>query len=243
ASLAVHAGTLSVDRLELTAASQHLALAGRLGLRGPVDATLDWTDVDLGALCHLRGLECSGVTDGTVKVSGTAASPGLTLTARAGRVPFEKAPTTALALTGSYGDRVLSVRGAVTQAEAGRLDLSGALPIDLAWEGPRRDLSDAPVDLTVQTDGLDLAAVRLLAPDAVQQSAGRLVGNVRLRGPWLDLPADGTMSLRDGRLALRATGVTYDRVELMAIARGQTIEIESLRAHAGDGTMEGSGSL
>src|SRR5262249_13569994 len=84
---------------------------------------------------------------------------------------------------------------------------------------------------------------RLLAPDAVQQSAGRLVGNVRLRGPWRDLRADGTMSLRDGRLALWATGVTYDRVELMAIARGQTIEIESLRAHAGDGTMEGSGSL
>jgi translocation and assembly module TamB len=131
----------------------------------------------------------------------------------------------------------------VTQAEAGRLDLSGALPVDLAWEGPRRDLSEAPVDLTVQTDGLDLAVVRLLAPDAVRQSAGRLAGDLRLRGPWRDLRAEGTMSLHDGSLGLRATGVTYNQIEVAAVARGQTIAIESLRAHAGDGTVEGSGSL
>ncbi len=243
ASLTVRTGTLSVDRLELAAGSQHVAVAGRAGLSGPADAALDWTDVDVGALCRLRGLECAGLTGGTVKVSGTAASPSLTLTARADRITLEKAPTTALSFTGSYADRLLSLRGTVTQAEAGRLDLSGALPVDLAWEGPRRDLSDAPVDLGVHTDGLDLAVVRLLAPDAIQQSAGRLVGDARLRGPWRELRADGTMSLRDGRVRLRATGVTYDRIEVMAVARGQTIELESLRAHTGDGTVDGSGSL
>src|SRR5262249_34738961 len=170
ASLALHAGTLAVDRLELAAASQHIALAGRAGPSGPVDATLDWTDVDVGGLCRPRGLDCRGLTDGTVKLAGTAASPALTITARADRVTFEKVPTTALALTGSYGDRVLSVRGTVTQSEAGRLDLSGALPIDLAWEGPRRDLSGAPVDLSVPTNRLDPAVVRPLAPDPLPPS-------------------------------------------------------------------------
>jgi translocation and assembly module TamB len=243
ASLAYRAGTLFVDRFEVTADSQRITVAGRAGASGPADLSLEWTDVDLGALCKLRGLVCTGSTDGTVKVTGTAASPLLTLTARADRVTFEKAPTTALAITGSYGDRLLSVRSTVTQAEAGRLDLSGALPVDLAWEGPRRDLSDAPVDLTLQTDGLDLAVVRLLAPDAVRQSAGRLAGDLRLRGPWRDLRAEGTMSLHDGSLGLRATGVSYDQIEIAAVARGQTIAIESLRAHAGDGTVEGSGNL
>ena len=243
ASLAYRAGTLFVDRLELTAGSQRIAVAGRAGASGPADASLEWTDVDLGALCTLRGLACTGSTDGTVKVTGTAASPTLTLTGRADRVTFEKAPPTSVSITGSYGDRLLSMRGTVTQAEAGRLDLSGALPVDLAWEGPRRDLSDAPVDLTVQTDGLDLSVVRLLAPDAVRQSAGRLAGDLRLRGPWRNLQAEGTMGLHDGSLGLRATGVTYDHIEIAAVARGQTIAIDSLRAHAGDGTVDGSGNL
>src|SRR5262249_22319861 len=148
ASLAYRAGTLFVDRLELTADSQRIAVAGRAGTSGPADASLEWTDVDLGALCKLRGLVCTGSTGRTVNVPGTAASPILAVPARADRVTFEKAPPTALTITGSYGDRLLSVHGTVTQTEAGRLDLSGALPVDLAWEGPRRDLSSASVDLT-----------------------------------------------------------------------------------------------
>src|SRR5262249_6705697 len=62
ASLAVRTGTVSVDRLELAAGSQHVALAGRAGRSGPADATLDWTDVDGGALCRLQGLEGRGPT-------------------------------------------------------------------------------------------------------------------------------------------------------------------------------------
>jgi translocation and assembly module TamB len=243
AAFALTGGTLSVDRLQLGSGSRRIAVAGRAGLTGPADATAEWQDIDLAEICRLRDLTCTGTTDGSVKLTGTAASPTLSLTAHAGGLVVDQSPVTAFALTGTYGERSLSLRGTVTQQRTGALDVTGVVPVDLAWEGPRHDLGAAPVDLTVHTYGLDLSVARLLAPESIRQSAGRLVGDLRLRGPLDDLRADGSFGLRDGKIALAATGVTYEDIEIRASASGQKIELERVHARAGHGTVDGSGTM
>ena len=243
ATLALTGSTLSVDRLQLGSGSQRIAVAGRAGLTGPADASADWQDIDLAEICRLRNLTCTGLTDGSIRLTGTAASPALSLTAHAGGVVVEQSPNTTFAFTGTYADRALSLRGTVTQEQTGQLDVTGAVPVDLAWEGQRHDLGAAPVDVTVRTNGLDLSVARLFAPESIRQSAGRVVGDLRLRGPLDDLHADGSLALRDGKIALAATGVTYDDIEILASASGQKIELERVHARAGHGSVDGSGSM
>jgi autotransporter translocation and assembly factor TamB len=243
ATIALAAGTLSVDRLQLGSGSQRIAVAGRAGLTGPADASADWQDIDLAEICRLRNLTCTGVTDGSVRLTGTAASPVLSLTTHAGGVVVEQSPSTAFALTGSYADRSVSLRGTVTQEQTGQLDATGVVPVDLGWEGPRHELGAAPVDVTARTNGLDLSVARLFAPESIRQSAGRVVGDLRLHGPLDDLRAEGTFSLRDGKIALAATGVTYEDIEILASASGQKIELDRVHARAGHGTVDGSGNM
>jgi autotransporter translocation and assembly factor TamB len=243
AKLTVAGSAVAVDRLELTAGAQHVSVSGRAGLSGPADATLDWRDVDLTSLCGLRGLECAGRSAGTARLTGAAAAPRLSLSLRADDVTVERSPVTAIALSGDYADRALALRGTVTQSDAGRLDVAGSVPVDLAWDGPRRDLSNAPIELALRTDGLDLAIVRAFAPDTIREISGRLTADLRVSGPWNDLRADGPLGLDGGRLALYATGVTYEDITLDAVARGQTIEIETVRTRAGEGTLEGGGTM
>jgi len=243
AVLEVDGSTVTVDRLDLSADSGHLSARGRVGLSGPADASLDWKNVDLAWLCTLRGLECAGSADGTARLSGTADAPRLSLSLRADGVSVAKSPPSVVALTGEYAGQSLALRASVTQADAGRLDVNGAIPIDLAWERPRRDLSTAPIELAVRTDGIDLALVKMLAPDTVREIGGRLEADLRVTGRWDDLHADGSLDLAGGRLALYATGVTYEGIELSAVARGQSIEIRSVRARAGQGTLDGGGTM
>src|SRR5262249_44856801 len=90
ATLALAGGTLSIDRLQVGSGSQRIAVAGRAGLTGPADASADWQDIDLAEICRLRDLTCTGVTGGSVRLTGTAASPALSLTAHAGGVVVEQ---------------------------------------------------------------------------------------------------------------------------------------------------------
>ncbi len=243
ARLTLAGGTVAVDLLQLTADGQHVTLAGRAGGSGPADVTLEWREVALAPLCRLRGLACAGRTTGTARLDSVAADPRGTLAVRADELVVEDSPPSALTVTGEYAGRSLALRGALTHADAGTLDVAGTVPVDLAWDGPRRDLGGVPVELTVRTDGVDLALVRLVAPGQIRESEGRLVASLRLTGTWDDLRADGTLALRDGRLLLAATGVRYEQIELRAVARGDSIELERLTARAGDGTLEGSGTL
>ena len=236
-------GTLTAEGIVLAARNQRLRLDGYAGRTGPVDATLAWDDLDMALVCQLRGLDCAGRSSGSARVTGTAAAPRVTLGARAGGLTVAGSPVATAALDGDYGDRTLRLRGSVNQADAGTLAMTASVPVDLAWEGPHRDVSGTPVAVVLGTDGLDLRLLQLLAPDAIRRSAGRLTAELRLTGSWPAVRADGVARVSDGELALAATGVTWKDVTLRAVARGDQVVVESITARSGSGTLEGGGTM
>jgi translocation and assembly module TamB len=236
-------GVVTAEGLELAAAQQRLHLDGRAGTTGPADLTLGWDHVDLALACRLRGVECAGRSTGSVRVTGSAAAPRLEIEARVMALTVADSPVATVALSGDYGDRRLRVHGRVSQADAGSLTLSAVVPVDLAWAGPRRDVSDVPIQVALDTDGLDLRVFHLLAPDTIRRSAGRLTAELRLTGSWPDLRADGIVRITGGQLALNATGVAWDDIELLALARGDRVIIDSLTARGGSGTLDGAGTI
>ncbi len=236
-------GTVATEGLVLVAGSQRLRAAGRAGRTGPADAALAWESLDLAAACRLRGLACSGRSGGTIRLTGTAAAPRLAIGARADGLAVAGSPAATLRVTGDYSERTLRARGTIAQADAGSLDLAAILPIDLAWDGPQGVGGSRPLELALETDGLDLRMLRLLAPDAVRRSAGRLTATLRVTGPWPDVRADGVVRVAGGQLALAATGVTWEGIELRAVARGDRLVLETLAARGGNGTLEGRGTM
>ncbi len=236
---------IAVDELALTAGAQRITLSGHAGASGAADATLRASGIGVAALCGLmaKGPRCGGTLTADARLTGTAAAPQLTATAAIDQLRIDDAVYGPLTARAQYAARALAVQGRLSYAQAGDLDVEGTVPIDLAWSGERHDLSSAPVSLALRTQGLDLAFLRAVAPTVVRRSDGRLTANLRLRGAWNDLRAEGGADLTMQRLELTATGVPYEDVRLRLRAAESSIVVEELSARGGDGTLTGSGRI
>src|SRR5262249_3098573 len=139
--------------------------------------------VALAPACALAGAPpCSGTLSSTVSLGGTAASPLLDVAARAEPVGVRDVDYTVV-LAVHYANTAARVGAPAGQATAGTLTVAGTVPLDLAWEGTRRDLHDAPVALGVRADGLDLAFLALVLPHMVREARGRLDVDLHVSGP------------------------------------------------------------
>jgi TamB, inner membrane protein subunit of TAM complex len=244
ASFAIDDG-IETDGLRLTAGPQQVSLRGRIALTGGTNAaTIDVAHLRLKPICELvDGPSCAGEASMQARLGGTAASPRFDATLAAERVRVEELPYGRLDGTLAYADTSATVRADLNHPRAGTLHLEGNLPVDLAWAGPHRDLTNASVLLAAQASALDLTFVRVFAPREIRGAAGSLSLDARLSGPWRALRADGTLTVTGGRLELASAGIPYEEIQIEARAVGRTIEVTTLRARAGDGTLEGGGHL
>jgi autotransporter translocation and assembly factor TamB len=235
---------VDLEGLRLVAGAQTLTLRGRVARAGTNTATLELASVRVAPLCELAGAPaCQGQVSGRAELGGTAASPRLEATLAADDLRVEEIPYGRLDATLAYADASATLRADLDHPGAGMLHLEGRVPVDLAWAGPRRDLRDAPVALAARADALDLTFLRSLAPRELRATGGVLSLDLRLSGPWTALAADGTLRVDGGRLELAAAGLPYEDITLEARASGRSIEVVTLRAQGGDGTLEGSGQV
>lgn len=232
--------------LVLVSGSQRLEVAGRLAWseNGANDARVALAGVDLAPLCTLaESRSCAGTLKLRGTVRGTAAAPELAVDLTADDLRIDDVGYGALTAEARYAPRAVRLEAALRHPEAGEIHLRGAVPADLAWRGARRDVSREPIDLFLETNRLDLRFVRGLAPAHLRATEGRLTLALQIRGPRDAPRAFGDVTLRAGRVELAATGVSYHRVRLTAVATGDRLDVSELSARAGDGVLEGSGSI
>jgi translocation and assembly module TamB len=244
APLTLTAGSVASPGFMLASGTQRVEAAGRFAWAGANDARVNVTGVDLAPLCVLADTRpCSGslALHGTVR--GTAEAPHLEANATANEVRIDDVSYGKLTADVRYEPRVAHVTGALRHPEAGEVRLRGDVPMDLAWSGTRQDMTNAPIDLTIEAERLDLRFVRGLAPSVLRASDGRLTLSLRLTGPRSAPLAHGNIALRGGRLDVAATGVAYHNVRLTGVAMGDRLEVSELRARTGDGVLEGSGVI
>jgi translocation and assembly module TamB len=194
--------------------------------------------------CALFGAPpCAATVSGRVTLGGLASAPSMEADLTAEDVRVDSVEYGTLSLTARYAARTATLHAALRHPQAGTLALDGDVPIDLAWQGARRDTAAMPVDLTLRAERLDLTFLRTFAPGQIRQCGGRLSVDLRLRGPRAALIAEGTVALDEGRLELAAAGVPYEDIRLRLNAEGRTLRVTELSARAGDGTIAGEGTL
>ncbi|TMA35936.1 MAG: translocation/assembly module TamB [Deltaproteobacteria bacterium] len=235
---------VSTTGLALAADAQRVTLAGRVGLTGPSDASLDVVALELAPFCTLAGDErCGGTVSLQARVAGTAEAPRLSATLRSDALSVRDVELGMLTLDTRYGEQQATVHGFLRHPQAGELRVDGTAPIDLAWGGPRRDTSEEPLTIRVWADRLDLGVARALAPTQVREVGGRLAVDVRVTGSRNAPRAEGNATLSDGRLVLVATGAAYEDIRAELAAGGDAVRLTALHARGGDGALDGTGRV
>jgi len=234
----------STPGIMLAADAQRVTLAGRVGLSGPSDASLQVVGLELAPFCTLAGDErCSGTVSLQARVGGTAEAPRLSATLRSDTLSVRDVELGTLTLDARYGEQKATMHGSLHHPQAGELRIDGTVPLDLAWAGTRRDTSEEPLTIRVYADRLDVGFARALAPTQVREAGGRLAVDVRLTGPRVAPRAEGSATLSDGHLTLVATGAAYEEVRVELAAAGDAVQLSALHARGGDGTLDGTGRV
>jgi autotransporter translocation and assembly factor TamB len=122
----------------------------------------------------------------------------------------------------------------------GDISLAGSLPLTLEpmSVGP----PDAPLSLTLQAEGIDLASFTSLLPGD-SRLAGLVDGEVSLEGNAGNPSLNGSLGLRNGffQSPFERTALTNVNVELAM--SGKELRVQNLRANAGSGTLASDGTI
>ena len=229
--------------------SAKLALQGRIprggapGGRGE-GLTAELVNVPLADVWGFAQLDPAGVggrVGGTLFLSGSATDPiwNMAFQWSDGRFGSVRIPMM-LEARANYADQRLTGNGAGWRFGERVLSLDFDLPVDLALEGADARQLPGALSINVVGGGIDLSMVELLTR-SVTDVVGQLDLDVGITGSWREPQLRGTAAIARGGGSFPGLGVTYSDVEARLVLSGDTVRIDRLGIHSGEGQAELSG--
>jgi translocation and assembly module TamB len=243
---------VEIDGLALRAGARSITVNGVFDRHGSSDLTLGIAALDLEALRASGLVPIGGRVDGSLHLTGPAATPrlqgtmGLAIVAKGGRE------------IGSLGANLdwtgagLRIAAAARPTSGGPLTVEGTLPYrltltpkDTAAAAGSEPTEVDTVSLAVRADSFDLALFQpLLPPEAATGLHGLLRTDARIGGTIRTPEATGGVDLARGALELPTIDVAYERGELAGRLEGGALRIDRLRLFTGkEQELSASGSV
>ena len=233
---------IEVDHLRasLTAAGggspATLDIAGQVSPRLALTASLANVTPAL-AKPFAPSLDATGVIALQAHLTGTTAKPDGTVTLTARNLHLRSGPGASLP-PGTLDARAVLASGAARIAA--RLD--AGRQIALALDGTAPTSATGALGLRARGN-IDLAVANAVLGAEGRQAGGQLALDLGVSGTVQAPRLDGTVRLEHGQIQDFAQGVRLTDIEALIRAQGQSIGIDRFVAHAGDGTLEASGSV
>lgn len=234
---------MEVDRLRASlaplaggTAPALIDVAGRLSPR--LDLTASIVNVTPAlARPFAPTLDATGVIALQARLTGTPARPDgrVHLTARGLRMRTGAGASLPAANLDARADLAAGAARIAAHLEAGReigLNLAGTAPVG----------ADGRIDLRA-TGGIDLAVANAVLGAQGRQAGGQLALDLGVSGTARARALSGTVRLSNGQLQDFAQGLRLTGITTLIRAQGQSIGIEQFTAHAGDGTIDASGTI
>jgi autotransporter translocation and assembly factor TamB len=206
---------LTVDTVTLVSEAQEATATGVFGQPGD-ELKIALRNIDLAGVdtVLLREPLLSGRVDATMIVSGTMDAPtaeGQLLVTNGG---FREYRYDALSASLKYGDGRIDLDARLDQNPTQGLTARGSVPASLVGgrsREPGAAAVSAPIDLTIDSTPIDLGFIQGLT-NAVSDVKGTLEAHVKVGGSYDRPSPQGTFTIRDGALRVRATGGVYSGI-------------------------------
>ena len=234
-----------IEQLALRNGERELSLNGRFGFSGKQDLNLNIERLPLDILAALmpEPPKMTGLLSAKARISGTAAAPELTASARLTDASFAGQAYAGAVADVGYQNRKASLRLTVQQDATHSLNGAGTLPLNLSWsDGWRADFADG-MELRVQSAGVSLAFLNAFSGKAVENIAGEFSLDVQARGSVKQPDLRGTFQLRDGKLKAIPLGVEIQTIAAAGDLDSRNLTLREFSAKAKDGEIRGSGAL
>ncbi|MDE3155975.1 MAG: translocation/assembly module TamB domain-containing protein [Acidobacteriota bacterium] len=216
---------LAVTGLALARDSHRLTVDGTIGAPGQA-LHLRLTDFDLASLDTLlpRAPGLTGSLDAAADLTGTLRAPVADVRYSVTGGGFRTLQQMRLTGTARYAAGRVRLDARLEQPDRAWLSLAGSVPAAVV----AGDLtSRAPIDVTVQSSPIPLALPAGFTR-VVQQVSGTVQADVRLHGSMAEPLADGHVDIRNGRLTVAASGVTYTHLDTTIALAGDRVHVEQL---------------
>jgi len=240
-------GKFVVDSLALvTSGDARLQLDAAIDTAGLTNVTLAIRNTQLWDLADLA--QAVSPVDGRVSadlyVDGPATAPKISFLAAVRDVVYDSLPLpefrARMTYDSSRAEAYAEVRRPGQQPNA---RATATIPINLALTGSPKRLLNLPMIGEIRLDSLPLDIVPALSA-AVTDLRGETRGLVTVRGTLPDkLTFDGTMTLRNGEMTLAAVELPLRDIAGDLRFRGDSVVIDSVLVHSGDGTVRVSGGV
>jgi len=235
-------------KVEVDLARRGHALAGAtLRLEGGLDDVERWKDLplhvsvssaalDLEQIAPLLaaavpGIDVAGTGDVELQIEGTAARPRISLNGSIRDGTWEGQAMGDVTVHASGRDGLVEVSVRASAASGGDARIDAAIGVDLAIDaGKDRRFAAAPVEAKVHVEGAELGIARPFLP-SLRQLSGRLDASGTVSGTLGDPRAEGTISIRGGRIAHDAIGELRD-VEVQLEAHPNRVIVRRLAARS-----------
>lgn len=256
-------GVATVESFSWRRGASSLALRGTLRTRRPLEAWLreaargetawrgetslaleaDADSLDLAPFARAdttwRSLE--GSVTAHARIGGTLAEPTASIAGRAPRLRVRGLEGSVVAATLEYRDRRLQIERLDLRQGDGATSVVGFLPYDLSPFAEKRWRKEAPLSLSIQMDGADLAILPALT-SLVAASSGRMSGKAEVSGTPGKPRITGQARLRDGRLRFAGRYEVLEDVTVEGTFDEERLTLSKIEARQGKrGRLAGTG--
>lgn len=212
-------------------------IATRAGLREAavrVDGAVPL--VDLERAPSPSGVALGGMVQATFHAEGTLARPEIALDASGRVVRVGGRPIGEVHVAARAAGQRATAEITLAPPAGGKLSASAAITAPLSVDLGGAALRDAPAEVRVRAEAVDLGFVPALLPSVVRSAAGKLEADVTATGPLAALAPRGTVRLVGGRVGLLDYG-DWSGVALDGAITAEAVEVRSFEARRGEGKL------
>jgi len=237
--------SISIDQFALRNGDRELSVGGNLAFNGGQDLslTLDRLPVETLMAFLAEPPKMSGVLALRARVTGTAAAPELSASARLSNATIAGQPYDGADADLAYKGKQASVRLVVRQDSTHTLNGDGSVPLNLSWQNGWQAEFGEGLEARAQSAGLSMAFLNAFAGKTAENISGDLRLDVNARGSFNAPTLRGTFHLQDGKVRVIPTNVNINQVAIDGSLDSNTIRISEFVAKAQDGEIRGNGAL
>ena len=237
--------SISIDQFALRNGDRELSVGGNLAFNGGQDLslTLDRLPVETLTAFLAEPPKMSGVLALRARVTGTAAAPVLSASARLSNATIAGQPYDGADADLAYKGKQASVRLVVRQDSTHTLNGDGSVPLNLSWQNGWQAEFGNGLEARAQSAGLSMAFLNAFAGKTAENISGDLRLDVNARGSFNAPTLRGTFHLQDGKVRVIPTNVNINQVAIDGSLDSNTIRISEFVAKAQDGEIRGNGAL